>query len=148
MGSKLTFNEQEINGIFGHEAAEDESTERLKQYYFKSNIFNHVVTDLPLRILVGHKGVGKSALFQVAMADEETNGRLTINIKPDDIVNLALDTSNFLKIIQSWKIGLTEIIAKKILSDFGIENKFTDTVGMSLKGGVGFLNFYPILLVP
>ena len=66
--NKLAFGEQEIQALFGHEAAENESTERLREYYFKTSTYDQVITDLALRVLVGHKGIGKSALFQVAMA--------------------------------------------------------------------------------
>ena len=68
---KLTFSETELQELFGHEAAEDEQLSRLRQYYFKTNTYDQVANDLSLRILVGHKGIGKSALFQVAIADEK-----------------------------------------------------------------------------
>jgi hypothetical protein len=116
----LTFSEQEIASIFGHEAAENEKPERLRQYYFKSNTFDQVITDLSLRILVGHKGIGKSALFQVAIAEEQEQNKLTVLIRPDDIVQLGTDTSDFLKTIREWKSGIIEIITKKILSSFNV----------------------------
>ena len=93
----MDFNEYELQRLFGHEAAEDEDPERLKQYYFKSKVYSQVVNDLPLRILVGHKGIGKSALFQVAIDEESSKNRLTLLIKPDDIVGMAEDTTDFLK---------------------------------------------------
>ena len=68
MTNNLSFDEAQIQRMFGHEAAEDEDLDRLREYYFKTSTYDQVVTDLPLRILVGHKGIGKSALFQVAMA--------------------------------------------------------------------------------
>lgn len=116
---KLIFAEEEIQKLFGHEAAEDEDPLRLKQYYFKSNIYQQAITNLPLRILVGHKGIGKSALFQIAMLEDKENMILPILIKPDDIVNINADTSDFLKTIRDWKFGLLEIIASKVLSSFG-----------------------------
>lgn len=82
----LTFNEPEIQRLFGHEAAEDEDPRRLRQYYFKGTVFDAVATDLPLRILVGHKGIGKSALFKVAIAEDSEDGRLPISLRPDDVV--------------------------------------------------------------
>jgi hypothetical protein len=115
----ITFTEQEIQQIFGSEAAEDEKIERLRSYYFKSKIFEEVNADLPLRILVGHKGIGKSALFQVAMAEDEEKNNLSILIRPDDIIDLGEDDRDFLKVIRSWKIGLTEIIAEKVLTSIG-----------------------------
>lgn len=116
----MQFNEVEIQKLFGHEAAEQESPERLKEYYFKNNTYNQIVVDLPLRILVGHKGIGKSALFKVAMDEEQSNNRLTILIKPDDIIGIGEDTDDLLKLIRAWKNGINEIIAYKALSSFGV----------------------------
>ncbi|MBA4124488.1 MAG: hypothetical protein H0X72_18760 [Acidobacteria bacterium] len=62
----IEFTDDNIQKLFGHEAAEDEDPERLKKYYFKSSIYDRIATDLPIRILVGHKGIGKSALFKIA----------------------------------------------------------------------------------
>ena len=61
----LIFDEETIRMLFGHEAAEDETIDRLKAYYLKTNIYNSMKSNLPLLILVGHKGVGKSALLKV-----------------------------------------------------------------------------------
>ena len=118
---ELLFDEQQIQGLFGHEAAENEFVERLREYYFKTSTYDQVITDLPLRVLVGHKGIGKSALFQVAMAEEDESGKLTVLIRPDDIIGLGTDTSDFLETIRDWKKGLVDIIASKILSTLGAE---------------------------
>lgn len=115
----MDFSEIEIAKLFGSEAAESEDPTRLKEYYVKSNIYSQVITDLPLRILVGHKGTGKSALFQVAMQEESEKNRLTILIKPDDIADLDINSDEPLKLIRSWKVGIMEIIAKKALVSFG-----------------------------
>ena len=123
MTTKLTFDEAQIQALFGHEAAENEAPERLREYYFKTSTYDQVVTDLPLRILVGHKGIGKSTLFQVAMAEEDEAGKLTVLIRPDDIVGLGTDTTDFLKTIREWKSGLTEIMARKVLNSFGAADK-------------------------
>ena len=115
----ITFSEQELQKLFGHEAAEDEDPDRLREYYFKTNTYEQVAADLPLRILVGHKVIGKSALFQVAIAEEREDSRLTILIRPDDVIGLGIDTSDFLKTIREWKAGLSEIIARKVLAAVG-----------------------------
>ncbi len=40
MNSKpLNFSDEEIADLFGHEAAEDEKPERLREYYFKNDIY-------------------------------------------------------------------------------------------------------------
>ena len=116
---QVSFSEPEIQALFGHEAAENESIERLRQYYLKTSTYNQVVNDLSLRILVGHKGIGKSALFQVAMSEDFEAGRLSILIKPNDIANIETESDNFLKLIKDWTEGLTEIIANKVLATFG-----------------------------
>jgi hypothetical protein len=116
----MQFTEENIAVLFGHEAAEDESIERLKAYYLKGHTFNQISNDLPLRILVGHKGIGKSALFHVSMEEERLNGKLSILIKPDDIAGIGDKEDDFLKLIREWKQGITEIIARKALVSFGL----------------------------
>lgn len=116
----IEFTEENIRKLFGHEAAEDEDINRLKEYYFKNDIYTQVATDLPFRILVGHKGIGKSALFQIAMSEDRDAQRLPILIKPDDIVGMAQGSLDFLQQIRDWKKGLSDIISKKILSNLEI----------------------------
>lgn len=111
----LNFSEETIQQVFGHEAAEDEAPERLREYYFKSSVYDQVVTGLSLRILVGHKGIGKSALFQVAIAEDRDAHRLTLVVKPDDVIEIANDTTDFLQTIRAWKVGLTELLATKAI---------------------------------
>lgn len=118
----LTFSEIEIQQLFGHEAAESEDIGRLREYYFKNDTYEQVTSELPFRILVGHKGVGKSALFKVAMAEAEEQGKLTVLIRPDDIVGIGADTGDFIRAIREWKEGLVSIIGEKIVTSFGFEN--------------------------
>ncbi|MGP0171593.1 P-loop ATPase, Sll1717 family [Pseudomonas sp. NCHU5208] len=116
----MKFTEENIAALFGHEAAEDEDIDRLKAYYFKGKVYSQVANELPIRILVGHKGIGKSALFHVAMAEQTAAGKLTILIKPDDIAGIGENETDFLKLIREWKSGITEIISKKALISFGL----------------------------
>jgi hypothetical protein len=46
MPKQVTFADEQIQEIFGHEAAEDEKPERLKSYYFKSLIYEKVTAPL------------------------------------------------------------------------------------------------------
>lgn len=117
--STVSFSEVDIQRLFGHEAAEDEDPVRLREYYFKSSLYDQVATDLPLRILVGHKGIGKSALFQIAMAEDRDAGQLAVLIKPNDIADIATESAPFLRVIRAWKEGLLEIIAQKAFSALG-----------------------------
>ncbi|HEU6437866.1 MAG TPA: hypothetical protein VE028_10470 [Nitratidesulfovibrio sp.] len=119
---KNIFSEENIRKLFGHEAAEDEDPRRLKQYYFKNNIYDEVTADLKLRILVGHKGIGKSALFKVAASEDIENRVLPIEIKPNDVIGIGKDNTDFLRIIRDWDEGLREIITNKIIKTFTEEN--------------------------
>ena len=111
------FTEENIRKIFGPEAAEDEAIERLKEYYFKSDVYDHIHNDLPLRILVGHKGIGKSATFKISFEENRMKKRVVVWIRPDDIMELCNDSNNLLKMIRDWKAGLSEIIYKKVLEN-------------------------------
>ncbi|WP_336127862.1 P-loop ATPase, Sll1717 family [Mesoflavibacter sp. CH_XMU1422-2] len=114
------FNDEIIQQLFGFEDAESESIERLREYYFKKDTYKRVTSNLPVRILVGHKGTGKSALFKVAIAEEREKGNLPILIKPDDIAELGKTNEDFLLKIRQWKHGLTKIIGSKALSELGL----------------------------
>jgi len=125
MNKKLVFDDETIQNLFGFEDAESEPIKRLREYYFKKDTFNRIVSELPIRILVGHKGTGKSALFKVAIAEEQENENLPILIKPDDIAELGKSNENFLLRIRQWKYGLIKIIGSKVLNEFGLYNDKT-----------------------
>ncbi|MXY89365.1 MAG: ATP-binding protein [Gammaproteobacteria bacterium] len=120
---ELQFDEQEIQLLFGCETAEDESRDRLRKYYYKTHVYNQVITDLPLRVLVGHKGIGKSALFQVAMSEEEEQNKLVVLIKPDDVIDIGKKSTSFMEMIREWKAGIIEIVARKVLINLDIPEK-------------------------
>src|SRR5690349_1200258 len=114
------FTEENIQRLFGHEAAENESPERLKEYYFKNNIYNRIVSDLPIRILVGHKGIGKSALFKIAKDEDTDKGIIPVSIQPNDVLDFGNNTDDILYTIRSWTKGLKEVIITKVLDSLNI----------------------------
>ena len=57
MSNKITFSEDQITGLFGELAAEDEEIVRFKNSFFKGTTYDKIHNDRPLRILVAHKGV-------------------------------------------------------------------------------------------
>lgn len=120
--SPFVFNDENIQKLFGYEDAESESIERLKEYYLKKDTFNRVIAELPIRILVGHKGTGKLALFKVALNEDKEKKNLPILIKPDDIAELGKDNENFLLRVRQWKYGLTKIIGEKVFSELSISD--------------------------
>ena len=112
---QLEFSEETIRAIFGHEAAEDEDIDRLKAYYVKANVYDSMKSNIQLLILVGHKGVGKSALLKVLAAEDKEEDRIAITVQPNDIANLDVSTENFLEKIETWKDGLSSIIFNKLV---------------------------------
>lgn len=120
----IRFSEENIQGIFGHEAAEDEKPERLKQYYFKTKVYERIINDLALRILVGHKGIGKSALFKVALHEHAEVHELAILVQPNDVAGLGTESTGFSQLIHSWAQGLRDIIVAKVFYLLGIDSSY------------------------
>lgn len=133
------FDDSTIQALFGFEDAESEKTERLKEYFLKKDTFERVTADLPVRILVGHKGTGKSALFRVAISEEQEKGNLPILIKPDDIAELGLEQISFLIRVRQWKQGLIRIIGEKVFTEFGIQDD--SILGKLSNAGLKLLNY-------
>lgn len=120
------FDDLTIRSVFGFEDAESESIERLREYYLKGSVYHNVNSDLPTRILVGHKGIGKSALFKISFHEQVEKGNMAIWIRPDDIAELGKSDENFLLRIKQWKHGLNRIIGSKVLDNLGLKNDETE----------------------
>jgi len=135
----LEFDEKTIQRLFGHEAAEDEEPSRLREYYFKARTYQQIANDLSLRILVGHKGIGKSALFKVAQAEDEESQILALSIQPNDLVGIASSNAGFIDLIREWRDGLTSIIARKALTSLGMESE--DVVAKLKRFGGQLIDF-------
>jgi hypothetical protein len=114
------FDDETLYKLFGAEDAENESPERLKQYFFRNKAFESLYADLPIRILVGHKGVGKSALLKMAYLDDQEKQLFAIWVRPDDIRDV-LDNKggNLNVLIDAWKKGLVDVIFRKAIEQLG-----------------------------
>ncbi|WP_186149587.1 P-loop ATPase, Sll1717 family [Burkholderia gladioli] len=134
----MIFDDVTIERLFGNEAADFEDIERLREYYFKGKVYDRVTANLPLRIVVGHKGIGKSALIRFSMHEDNLQGILPVLIKPDDVSEIAKDNVDFLQRIKDWKGGLIQVIAKKVVEDYGIGDNAT--LQMITKPGGKLLN--------
>ncbi|RXZ64544.1 P-loop ATPase, Sll1717 family [Pelagerythrobacter rhizovicinus] len=117
--AKLCFNESEIRALFGSEDAENESAERFREYFVKNRAYENLRADLPLRILVGHKGVGKSALLRYSHEEDISKGILSIFLKPDDLselLNVGPDVE-INSLIDAWKTGIKRAVADKAIEN-------------------------------
>ncbi len=111
---RIEFTDENVSKLFGKEAAEDEEFDRLQSYYIKSRTHEKLTSNLPLRILVGHKGIGKSAIFTIARHEDMESHNISILIRPDDISSIGKDVNDFDQMIRDWKIGLVTIVSNKI----------------------------------
>lgn len=110
------FDDETIARIFGNEDAENEEPSRLKEYFFRNRAYESLKADLPVRILVGHKGVGKSALLRFCYLEDQEDELLALWIRPNDVFsNVDTKASSFVSLIENWKIGISTLIVKKAL---------------------------------
>jgi hypothetical protein len=78
--------------------------------------------------VVGHKGVGKSALLKRAYLDDVEKQILAVEIKPNDISELMISPTgeSFIQKIERWKSGIRRIVAQKAVN--GLINDGYDAV--------------------
>lgn len=117
------FDDYTIRSIFGSEDAESENSARLKQYFLKNGAYEDLKSPLPLRIVVGHKGVGKSALLRMSYLEDIESKTLAVEIQPNDISELMISVQNesFIQKIERWKAGIRRIVAKKAIENLASE---------------------------
>jgi hypothetical protein len=82
------FDDATIEKIFGADDAENENPERFKEYFYRNRAYESLTADLPVRILVGHKGIGKSALLRRSHLDDKDKEKPSIWLRPNDIVDV------------------------------------------------------------
>ena len=102
---------------------------RFRQYFYFNKTYDNLTADLPIRILVGHKGIGKSALLRRAYLSNEDNSELAIWIRPNDLLSYISESDNlsFNQMIENWKSGLLSAIVNKVISHFsGDDNRDGD----------------------
>ena len=132
------FDDETIYKIFGNEDAENEIPDRLKAYFFRNKAYASLKADLPIRVLVGHKGVGKSAILKVCHLEDADEDILSLWVRPNDVfAAVDLKSTNFLGLIENWKVGLSTLIVKKSLEGGGLFEE-ASAVGR-ITGGVKHL---------
>jgi hypothetical protein len=96
---------------------------------------------MPLRIIVAHKGIGKSAIFRISYLENCENNILSLWVRPDDIAELGKtdETDDFLQLIRKWKNGLEQLIVELVLKSFNMEFK-SEFINTGIKKGVRLLD--------
>lgn len=110
------FDDANIEKLFGADDAENERPERFKEYFYYNLAYESLISELPVRILVGHKGVGKSALLKRAYISDQEESKPCIWLRPDALLNVQSATraeDQFIQRIEIWKRGiLLEVITE------------------------------------
>ncbi|WP_323762527.1 P-loop ATPase, Sll1717 family [Maricaulis sp.] len=128
------FDDATIEKLFGAEDAENEDVERFKEYFVSNRAFENLQSDLPIRVVVGHKGVGKSALLKRAFLSDGDTDQLAVWIQPNDIAGLGGSKEiEFNQRIENWKNGILKIIAEKATNKFIDKNseKYFDNIDLA-----------------
>ncbi len=116
----LQFDDSTIRDIFGTDTAEDETPKRLKEYFFKNKSYENIRAHLPLRLLVGHKGIGKSALLRMSYMDDRDDGILAVWLQPNDLVISSSIKQSFVEKIQAYKQLIGKAIYDRSLDELGV----------------------------
>ncbi len=114
------FDDETISTIFGAQAAEDEEPERLKSYFVKNKAFDRIMADIPLRILVGHKGIGKSAVLIMSFHEDQEDNCLSLWLKPTDLSKAWSVDGTFVERVEKIKCNMLKLIAEKSLQKLNI----------------------------
>ena len=114
------FDDATIATIFGAQAAEDEDPERLKSYFVKNKAFDRIMADIPLRILVGHKGIGKSAVLIMSFHEDQEDNCLSLWLKPTDLSKAWSVDGSFVERVEGIKRNMLKLIAEKSLLKLNI----------------------------
>ncbi|WP_019956494.1 ORC-CDC6 family AAA ATPase [Yoonia vestfoldensis] len=112
----MNFSDPEILNLFGAEAAEDETPEKLKSFFFKSDAYESIRSDLPLRVLVGNKGSGKSALLSMSHYRDNEKKVMSLRIQPNDVHNALRVELPIIQRIEELKIGIAKLVFEKSIN--------------------------------
>jgi len=116
----MNFTDEVIEKIFGADEAEGESPERFLQYFYYNEAYDSVASDLSMRILVGHKGVGKSAVIKRAYLADVELGNPAVLLKAQTITthdSPSGSTQNLIHLGESWKKTLLFAVIEKLLEE-------------------------------
>ena len=100
--------------LFGQEDAGKEEPDRLLSYYYKTQQYEDVVSNINLQIVTGEKGTGKSALLRIAFLEAQESNITPIWIRLDDLTEIfdsILSTTHLYKLKTLWKKSISKLIA-------------------------------------
>jgi hypothetical protein len=133
-GEIKQFDDETIRALFGTDTAEDEDPRRLKEYFFRNKSYQNIRSALPLRILVGHKGIGKSALLRMSHIEDQEQNTLSLWVQPNDLILEKSAEKTFLEKISGYKILISRAIYTKSLEALGLTSESHATITLQNAG--------------
>lgn len=109
--------------LFGHEDAGKEKVQRLSEYYFRTNQYEDVYSDIDFQMVVGEKGTGKSALLKMAYIEGIENEEISIWIRMEDLSELysdLLEEDDLYKLKMLWKKAISRLVVMRLAQDITI----------------------------
>lgn len=128
----MQFDDETIQALFGVDDAENENLDCLKNYFFKNKAYQNLRNNLPIRLVVGHKGIGKSALLRICRIEDEEQKRPNILFRPDHFSEVTLK-DDFNEIVSDWKSVLLQCISRHYVENYSPVN------GNFVSGLIAFL---------
>jgi hypothetical protein len=130
MRSIKQFDDATIEELFGADDAENEKEGRFKEYFYYNKVFANLDNELPIRLLVGHKGIGKSALLKRAFLSDRERGRFAVRLQPSDILGtkIGAQIKDFNQLVERWKDGLLAAVAVKAVEEFARDKVEDDEI--------------------
>jgi hypothetical protein len=137
-----SFDDQTIRALFGCADAESEDDKSFSQLFVASGTFERFKELLPLRIVVGNKGTGKTAFIKKIHSEiNHTQKYIPILIDPfilDEIGGPAPDDP--IAATKHWRIVFARIAASRILSD-KLPDSILQNAGQNFSSSQQFLNW-------
>ena len=118
--SQEIFKKENRLKLFGHEDAGKEKNDRLQSYYYKTQQYEDILSDINLQIIVGEKGTGKSALLKIAYIESVSNKITPVWIRLDDLSELyhtILTSSDLYELKSIWKKSISKLVAMKLAAE-------------------------------
>ncbi len=135
------FDSNTIFELFGSFDAEQEKLDRFKDYFVTNDFYEQFSANFPLRIVVGNKGAGKSAIIrasQIEMSDFDDH--ICVPLTASDLIARADDLpTDGLKAINHWKsVFATEALSHIVTSS--ISEKIPNELIKSFSSVAGFIS--------
>jgi hypothetical protein len=128
------FDPQTVYDLFGEFDAEVEKPDKFREYFVTNNFFESFMAGFPLRIAVGNKGSGKSALLRYSeMSERQKADKICVKLTLSDLVDRASDKlpSDRIRAINFWKNIFATEAASKILTS-SLEEHLSSDAGRYL----------------